>query len=322
MAQTFLIDAAQVVGLFMESVFYGCLRVLFMMDGRLKPFARIHLKMVFAAVAMFVFASLDVAFHLRHNLEAFTVYEGDPVEEFSKVSNWINVVSMGCYVGQTFIGDSILLYRCWIIWSRKWWIVLAPAIFWLAGTTCGILTIYTEATLRNSDGLLNASKLIPFITSMLSLTLVTNLLTTSLMVYRIQTIRKRLKHKSNSTTYTPLTNVMRLLIESGLLYTSSIVILFILYMSSNNGQYGVSDAIVQIIGITFNLIITRVDRGEATQPASQNIQTGTTVPLHTISIQTTVSRFADPVDPPKLAIPDDLESQRDADSQQDAWKQY
>lgn len=65
----------------------------------------------------------------------------------------------------------------------------------------------------------------------------------ALMVYRIQVIRKRLKHKSNSTTYTPLTNVMRLLIESGLLYTSSIVILFILYMSSNNGQYGVSNAV-------------------------------------------------------------------------------
>lgn len=67
--------------------------------------------------------------------------------------------------------------------------------------------------------------------------------TIALMVYRIQKIRKRLRHKSNSMTYTPLTNVMRLLIESGLLYTSSIVILFVLYMSSNNGQYGVSDAV-------------------------------------------------------------------------------
>ncbi len=71
------------------------------------------------------------------------------------------------------------------------------------------------------------------------------------MVYRIQKIRKRLRHKSNSATYTPLTSVLRLLIESGLLYTSSIVILFVLYMSSNNGQYGVSDAVGYISSFDF-----------------------------------------------------------------------
>ncbi len=65
--------------------------------------------MVAAASAMLVFASLDVAFHLRHNLYAFTIYEGEPGDEFSKVSNWISVGSMACYVAQTFVGDSILV---------------------------------------------------------------------------------------------------------------------------------------------------------------------------------------------------------------------
>ncbi|XP_006456525.1 hypothetical protein AGABI2DRAFT_188439 [Agaricus bisporus var. bisporus H97] len=259
--ETFQIDAAQVVALFMEMTFFACLRVLTTTEGRFKPLRHIHLKMLLAAIIMFVCASLDVAFHLRHNLDVFTASRSNAVEEFSKTSSWINVISMGCYVVQTFVGDSILLFD---------------------HLACGILTVYTEATLRNNKALLNASNLVPFITSMLSLTLVTNLCTTSLMVYRIQVIRNRLKRESNSTTYAPLTNVMRLLIESGLLYTSSIAILFVLYTLSNNGQYGVSNAVVQIIGITFNLIITRVDRGEATQPASQNTQTGTTVhPMET-----------------------------------------
>ncbi|EKM76345.1 hypothetical protein AGABI1DRAFT_44965 [Agaricus bisporus var. burnettii JB137-S8] len=304
--KTFQIDAAQVVALFMEMTFFACLRVLTTTEGRFKPLRHIHLKMLLAAIIMFVCASLDVAFHLRHNLDVFTASRSNAVEEFSKTSSWINVISMGCYVVQTFVGDSILLYRCWILWGRNWFVILAPAASWLTGTgksfsySCGILTVYTEATLRNNKALLNASNLLPFITSMLSLTLVTNLCTTSLMVYRIQVIRNRLKRESNSTTYAPLTDVMRLLIESGLLYTSSIAILFVLYTLSNNGQYGVSNAVVQIIGITFNLIITRVDRGEATQPASQNTQTGTTVRLHAINIQTTVSRFSDPMEAPRV----------------------
>jgi len=41
----------------------------------------------------------------------------------------------------------------------------------------------------------------------------------------------------------PLTNVVIVLIESGLMYTLSIVVLFALYMASNNGQYGVSNAV-------------------------------------------------------------------------------
>lgn len=65
--------------------------------------------MLLAAGFMFVFASLDVAFHLRHNLEVFVASQTNAIEEFSKTSSWINVMSMVCYVAQTFVGDSILV---------------------------------------------------------------------------------------------------------------------------------------------------------------------------------------------------------------------
>ncbi|KAF9002198.1 hypothetical protein BDQ17DRAFT_1426150 [Cyathus striatus] len=98
----------------------------------------------------------------------------------------------------------------------------------------------------------------------------------------------------------PLKNVMIILIESGLMYTLSIVILFGLYMASNNGQYGVSNAVVKIIGITFTFIITSVDRGDATQPSSTTLThsifcthptTSTSVPLHLINIHMTLTRY-------------------------------
>lgn len=40
------------------------------------------------------------------------------------------------------------------------------------------MAVYTEATLHHNAALLNAHNIVPFITSMLSLTLITNLLTT------------------------------------------------------------------------------------------------------------------------------------------------
>ena len=71
----------------------------------------LNIKMIVASLLMFVIASLDVAFHLRHNLEAFIWYNGPAIEHFNETSSWINVVKMGCYVAQTFVGDSILVCK-------------------------------------------------------------------------------------------------------------------------------------------------------------------------------------------------------------------
>lgn len=65
----------------------------------------------------------------------------------------------------------------------------------------------------------------------------------ALIVRRIWRIRKSLKHRSTVVAGSPLTNVLIVLVESGLMYTLSIVILFVLYMISNNAQYGVSNAV-------------------------------------------------------------------------------
>ena len=88
--------------------FVACLRVLLFSNGRLKSIRTLNYPMVVAALLMFVFGSLDVAFGLRHNIDAF-VSIGDPDKVFADISNWINVMKMVDYVAQTFIGDAILV---------------------------------------------------------------------------------------------------------------------------------------------------------------------------------------------------------------------
>ncbi|KAF8345147.1 hypothetical protein F5887DRAFT_1282876 [Amanita rubescens] len=327
----FPLNTAQIVALFVESIFYGqlrirfgmflitffhCLRVLVWEDGHIKSWRRLHWKMLVASLLMFIFASLDVAFGLRHNIEAFVYFQGGAIEDFERLSNWVNVMKMVDYVGQTFVGDAILLYRCWVIYSRNWLVIMFPLLMWLGETACGIMAAYREATLpTDGSGMLNTSRLSPWITGLLSLTLAMNLITTSLIVYRIWNIQRVLKHRSVTTVFMPLTSVTRVLIESGTFYTISIVILFVVYMLSNNAELAVSDALVQIIvgltvcpilvqfsstssqGITFNIIITRADRGDATQPIDTKASDGTirfAMPLHMIDIRTTVTRHQEP----------------------------
>ncbi|KAF5309750.1 hypothetical protein D9611_013619 [Ephemerocybe angulata] len=313
----FEITAAQIVGLFMESVFYGiylvtffsCMRVLLWRDGRLKAWSEMKKMMVIAALLMLVFGSLDVAFGLRHNLEAF-VYQFakgvQPAEEFGKISKWLNVMKFANYAAQTFIGDGILLYRCYVIYNRRWWVAILPALMWLATAACSGVTIYIESTIGNGD--LSQSQFQPFISSTLALTLATNLITTSLIVWRIYKIQSRTSSHTLSqitgSTASPYSRLIRTLVECGAMYTVSIVVLFACYLANSNAILGVSNSVVQIIGITFNLLILNIDRGTTTQPTSASYHsnagfinsTQRGVALHELRIKTVTTTTRDPPD--------------------------
>ena len=67
---------------------------------------------------------------------------------------------------------------------------------------------------------------------------------TALIVYRIWNVQSKLSsHRSKTHTDDPASRVMRVLVESGLLYTASILVLFGTYLSSNNAILGVSDTV-------------------------------------------------------------------------------
>ncbi|KAM5540141.1 hypothetical protein V8D89_006281 [Ganoderma adspersum] len=273
MADAFPIDVAQLVALFLESIFYGIYLVSFGMCMYLmlvKARSRRRKRNVFLVVALlfFVFATLDVALLLRHVLHAFIWYHGPggAIAEFSDISYWLNAMKIVNYVAQTSIADGMLIYRCYIVYNGSWIVAVPLCILWIAGTVVEGMTCYVEFTLHEST-LLNTARIAPFITSMVSVTLVLNTIATYI-IWSIER-RSRVAFASagglGSDTTTPLRRAMHIVIESGLMYTVSVVILFVLYLASNNAQYAVSDCIVQIIGIAFNLIIIRIDQGSTVE---------------------------------------------------------
>ncbi|KAL0960480.1 hypothetical protein HGRIS_005522 [Hohenbuehelia grisea] len=307
MSVHFPVDTAQIVALFLESVFYGiylatfvgCIKVLIWQNDWLKSFGQINKTMLFAALAMLVFGTLDLAFGLRNNIDAFIRFQGDPEEHFQDLSNWLNVMKMVCYVAQTFIGDAILIYRCFIVYGKNYWIVTLPSLLWLATSACGAMVCYLEVSI--GTGALSQSRLKPFITSMLSLTLATTVITTSLIVRRIWKVESKISHFRSGDSSSPLNRVMRILVESGLIYTTTILILFGTYLANSNAILGISDSVVQIIGITFNLIIVNTDAarksiGSQLDPSQAVVSANGTLPLHMLNIHTEVSVQRHPPD--------------------------
>lgn len=78
----------------------------------------------------------------------------------------------------------------------------------------------------------------------MALTLALNLLATSLIIYRICAPQKQTSpYRVNVEVRYPLSRAMRIIIESGLLYTLSMVILMILFLAKSNAQLAVKDAV-------------------------------------------------------------------------------
>jgi hypothetical protein len=74
------------------------------------------------------------------------------------------------------------IYRCLVIFSYKWLVIVFPILLWLGNAVCSAAIIYISATLR-TNALLNINQLSPFLTSFLVITLVTNLLTTGQSIF-------------------------------------------------------------------------------------------------------------------------------------------
>ena len=89
----------------MEAVAYGiylvtlggCIRSLFWGSSGKKE--RYNWPLVIVATLIFIFATFDVAFGLRHNLDAFIFYKGagGPDAEFENISYWVNVMKVRAY---------------------------------------------------------------------------------------------------------------------------------------------------------------------------------------------------------------------------------
>ncbi|KAG5653099.1 hypothetical protein H0H81_002324 [Sphagnurus paluster] len=97
---------------------------------------------------------------------------------------------------------------------------------------------------------------------MLVVTLTSNALSSSLIVFRIWTVHKETAHYNMYRTRKndPLRQAIRVTVEAGLLYTISLIVLLSIYLTGGEAQNVVFRSIVQIIGITFNLVISRTSR--------------------------------------------------------------
>ncbi|KAJ7289213.1 hypothetical protein C8J57DRAFT_1046248 [Mycena rebaudengoi] len=237
-------------------------RVLFTAEHRIHP--SINWKTVGVSVLLFANATLHLVLAIHTSIRAFILYTGPggPEAIYKSASQWENYVRPMCVGLQSLIGDAILIYRCWLVYSRSWHIVAFPFVLWLANIACQVRKGYVQSTLPQA--LVTASELYPWGVAFWTLTICINLSTTPLIVLRIWRVdnemvqsRLPLGSRRRDTPRTPLGRTMRHMIESGLIYTTAAIITFAAYTSQSIFSYPASALVIHSVGIAFNLIIIR-----------------------------------------------------------------
>jgi len=160
-----------------------------------------------------------------------------------------------------FIAQSVLIYRCWIVWGRNTRVVVVPSIL-----AIGFLTTWIVGSISSSSNFYFV-----FIMTGLVMSMVVNAVVTMIIVFKILKVFWQVKttaaddHILDITPGSILRRVIFILIESGtalfFIQVFRIVVTFVNTDAANN-TYGSVCCIHQVLnGITPTIILVRVSMG-------------------------------------------------------------
>ncbi|KAF9067591.1 hypothetical protein BDP27DRAFT_1534933 [Rhodocollybia butyracea] len=256
-------DESKLVSIFIQTLLYGAYTVVFgltiwILIWRRPPGRKINQLMLWSSLIMFCLATMHIGVNYARVFKAFIIFrnaKGGPAVFFNTLSNFTQVFGSAIYVAQTLVGDSVILIRCYIVWGNRWTVVALPFLLLVGSTTAGIGLLNTFAHIGVAE--IFTPQLSPWIVSFFSLTLATNSICTALVAYRIWDINRLVINFYNHS-WSP---AIVLVIESGAIYSATLLSLLILYKIESWFQYVLLDAISPIVGLVFSMITVRIALG-------------------------------------------------------------
>jgi len=173
------------------------------------------------------------------------------------------------YAVMNFMADALLLYRCFIMWNRRWLVIAVPLVMYMADVVIGSLATNQEVHLNTLFFSLGSADLV---VPWLSLSTSLNVVLTGIITARLLSARNRLRAVLGYEHSKLYTSVTTMLVESASLYTfSSLFIISAIAVgntgAATNSWYLLSNAFglihTMITAICPLLIISRVARGQA-----------------------------------------------------------
>ncbi|KAF8870536.1 hypothetical protein BD779DRAFT_534842 [Infundibulicybe gibba] len=258
---------ATILGVILEGILYGAYVVLFILYLALQHRYNRGFGGPVILAQMLLFGLCTVSMCLSM-----------PMAYFYRRDTWCGVASklnFGIIVIFTItdsLAQMILLYRCWMVWGRRWVVVAVPGFLVLMALGGGIaaLGLFAAADPVNYS-LEGAHQAYLCTTAAYSISLVANALITSLIVIKIFLASREVCPDLGSNLHQSLRVITAMLIESGLLMFAFQLVLVVLFSMQHIAISFIAFPITQICGITTALLNIRVVVGSTYGETTEKI---------------------------------------------------
>jgi hypothetical protein len=133
----------------------------------------------------------------------------------------------------SFLGDSVLVYRTWVVNSRNWRFIAFPCLLVIGSSVACWASVFRVGA--HKTGVYFHDDVIPFTDAFLLCSITLNILCTSMISWRILSVAKSRRFD--------LELVTRIVVESALIYTFTSIIFMIVETVKSAAVYIVADAV-------------------------------------------------------------------------------
>jgi len=201
---------------------------------------------------------------------------GGPLGYFvASEGSWYIVLGWAAGIMTNILGDALLVYRCFIIWNSRWYIIALPLLTFLASSVLAIITI-VETALPNRS-VLNGGNPVRLAVTWVSLTVSLNVIVTSMICLRLLQARARTLGVLSPEMSRTYTSVVAVLIESAAPFTVIGISLVVVTAKSSPLTYAFSDIWSLFCSLSPQMIILRVAMGQGWRKETSKELTTTVV---------------------------------------------
>ncbi|KAF9223683.1 hypothetical protein BS17DRAFT_781058 [Gyrodon lividus] len=263
-------DLAALIGFACEAVLWGAYCILFVVSliilGRRRLSESFANPIVYIHCLIFLCCTTHFALEFNH---FYTTLNATGVDHYADETS--QLVGADFFISFIdLLGDLVLIYRCWMVWGKNYYVILLPLMSSIGGFACmlGVLDLLLAIS---PSAPVPPSALVPLGLAAYVLPLCTNVLVTFFIVFQIWSTSRTVPDSPLQIGQGVTRRAMMLVIESGALYLLVQLVFVVLFALQNPAQAILAVMAVQVYGIAPTLIIIRVSLGISSEHSSNTM---------------------------------------------------
>ncbi|EMD31944.1 hypothetical protein CERSUDRAFT_162401 [Gelatoporia subvermispora B] len=265
MASTSILENAYYVTNYLSGIMYGIELSLFYVTVHsvytMPKLQRRKSDKVFVlySIALLFLLTVDIATNAFWGQQMWITFRDQPggIPAFiaHEESVWYETWGTAASIALIFLGDGLLIFRCYIIWGSSLLVILLPCLTYLANIVLGILVLIEAGA---PGGTIFSGKAINFGIPFYSIAIGLNILLTALICGRLLYISNWVRETLGNDAAKLYTGVLAITIESAIPYSLCGMMFLIPYVRGSQSSIGFAQIWGKFTCLSPQLIVFRV----------------------------------------------------------------